>query len=387
MSVFKLLSWSSSLLVIGRAASFNVCVIGDGIAGTLASVALARRGHGVTIFEQRSDNPIEESRNNNIVLTQRGINALQRFEVPFLHRGVEIKQILAHTSIGKTATRRALFSVSIDRNDLVECIREYAESLGVSVKRSTLHTIDFKENTAYLDHGSHRYDMLVGADGTNSRVRSSLKICDPAFDFLEKHDERKFKTFELSNAEMRLIDGYDDTWKTSFHVWQDEAMEADIVAPPTLGGGITASYISTSGLDLDRFPRVFNSMEWFRSHNLKLQRPRSQKSVYCSHVGIGNVVLLGDAGHAMCDSLGQGVNAALEDSVFLDRCATMRLGPIELSSMYNKARLEDAHAVCKLSEMGFGGSDRSNRGRSHDAMIYIGNHDISYGEILRIVNE
>lgn len=387
MRIFKTLGWASALLVVHRVASFNVCVIGNGPSGTLAAIAMARRGHDVTVFEQRPDNPVQDSRDYNLVLTQRGMNALERFEVPFLHKSVHIHQILAHTSRGKTDSRKALPSVSINRNDLIKCMKDCAENLGVSIHESTLHTIDFKENTVYLGNGSHKYDMLVGADGVHSRVRSSLRICDPLFDLTEKFDRRQFKTFGLSNAEMRRMDGYDDTWKSSFHVWQDDSMEADLVCPPTLEGGVTASYISAADLDLNRFPGVFNSMEWYRSHDLKFQRPRSQKSVYCSHVGIGNVVLIGDAGHAMCASLGQGVNAALEDCVVMDMCSKTRLDPSQMASMYNKVRIDDAHAVCELSEIGFGSSDRSNRGRSHGAMIYIGNHDISYDEILRIVKE
>lgn len=52
-------------------------------------------------------------------------------------------------------------------------MRNVAENVEVSIATSTLHTVDFKSNTVYLDCGPRKYDLLVGADGANSRVRSS----------------------------------------------------------------------------------------------------------------------------------------------------------------------------------------------------------------------
>ena len=104
-------------------------------------------------------------------------------------------------------------------------------------------------------------------------------------------------------------------------------------------------------------------------------------------VYVDNVILVGDACHASLPSLGQGCTAALEDIVYLDACFSAKKSPSveEIVTSYNNIRLGDSHAVTKLSEIGFGNSDRSNRGNVHSAMKYIGKPDISYSEILDII--
>lgn len=46
-------------------------------------------------------------------------------------------------------------------------------------------------------------------------------------------------------------------------------------------------------------------------HSPSMNSPQQQWSTYCSRLAHGRIVLIGDAGHSMWASLGQGVNAAL----------------------------------------------------------------------------
>jgi len=375
--------------------SFNVAIIGTGPAGALAAISLAKKGHTVNVFDQQSVESKDEtcqcgvvsqkeddSRNYNLVLNKRGIDALDRFGVKYSDKSVTIKQILAHRH-DVAWQKQSLETISISRSDLVACIKDAAKDLDITFHHSKLITVDFDSRIAFLENRNQYYDLLIGADGSNSKVRSALRSCNKDFDYDEIVDDRVFKTFKVTKEELSKMKGYDETWGSSFHIWQ--ADDSELICPPSIDGGLTVSYVTKKEFKMGNFPD-FNLGE-FRDKSIEMGRPRVTKSVYCTHVGLDNVILMGDSCHSMIPSLGAGVNAALEDSVYLDACCSTKESPSvdEIVTSYNNIRLRDSHAVTKLSQIGFGNSDRSNRGNVHAAMKYIGNSDISYSEILDIV--
>lgn len=363
--------------------SFNVGIIGTGPAGALAAISLAKRGHTVNIFDQHVFTPEKDFKNYNLVLYKRGMDALSRFGVKYSDKSVDIKQILAHKN-DVASQKRSLESVSISRRDLLDCIKDSAKDLDITFHHSKLITVDFENNIAFLDNCNYNYDLLIGADGSNSKVRSALRSCNQNFDFDEIWDDRGFTTFDITKEELEKFKGYDENWKNSFHIWQDDSGDSELICPPSIGGGITVSYVSKNNFDMSKFPEF--ELERLGVEEIESRKPRVTKSVYCTHAGIGNVLLMGDACHSMIPSLGQGVNAALEDSVYLEACFSSDSVESVVKS-YNNIRLGDSYAVTKLSQIGFGNSDRSDRGNVHSAIKYIGNPDISYSEILDIVND
>lgn len=59
----------------------NYTIIGAGLAGSLMSIMLAKRGHKVKVYEKRPDMRLEEisaGRSINLALSDRGIAALER---------------------------------------------------------------------------------------------------------------------------------------------------------------------------------------------------------------------------------------------------------------------------------------------------------------------
>ena len=375
-----------TLLIFGMltvfADSYSVVIIGGGPSGLLSSISLARKGHTVNVYERLVGEPKSDNKSYNLILSERGTHALDRFDVEYMHKSVDVQNIIRHGMNGGTDSVKCQKSISINRGDLVECIRSTAEASGVYIHKSNFDDMDLKNKEVHLDTGTVGYDLLVGADGANSRVRSSLDTYVSRFSFKEERDDRIFKTFRVEKEDMERINGYEDSWNNGFHVWQGPVSE--LICPPTTSGGITGTFVTKSTFDHHMFPDVFGETDKNRIELLQYRTPKAQKYVYCSHLGIDDVILMGDAAHSMSASLGQGVNAALEDAVCLDRCMAINLHADEMVNTYNNCRVEDAHAVCDISKKAFGNGDRSERGFNvNKMMLYLGRSDISYSDILK----
>jgi len=349
--------------------AFHVGIIGGGPAGAFAGATLAKRGHTVKIFEKNEDVSKEV-----LVLSRRGMSALDKFGVKYDHKCVSIKQHLYHKD-GCVEQQQTLESSSIGRSDLVECIMESVKDLDIEVYNTRLMTLDMGTNFAFLESGNYEYDLLIGADGSGSTVRSTMRACNKEFDFTELVDSRLFKTFEISNEELKKMDNYDISWESSLHMWGEGDCYMRCI--PMKNGGLSVSYISKNPQEtfsLEKFSDV--QLGKFHSNVLENTKARAGRSIYCSHVGMGNVMLVGDSAHTVCPHMEQGVNAALEDSVYMDACLESNENIDDIVSSYNRIRLDDSHSVCKLSELDHG---------SHPALKYIGNSDISYTEILKTI--
>jgi kynurenine 3-monooxygenase len=374
----------------------KVAIVGAGPGGILMAHYLLRRGdqYQVDIYERRSDPrtvPFATSRTFPITLTDRGVLALR--QIPGVEAAVraisaEITGTVFHAQNGKKrVTDRKKSLNTLDRTRLVmvllDTLTQNYLTQNYDSRRLNIHfncactQVDFDTRTVRFQsmetttptdtkaEFSQDYDLLIGADGARSVVRTHFLETE-LFEFEQKYIPNDYKSIFLpcstKPAHINLESGKIHNWRLDdgtalLLVHQpDETMSGVLLFPrqnnQVLGLSTPAAVLS---FFRTHFPEVG---EWMSATEAEafLQRPVSRiVTIRCNRYHQGDsVLLIGDAAHAVSPALGQGCNAALEDVVLFDRLlneTSDQIGPaIEQFTIRRKA---DAHALAELSNNTF----------------------------------
>ena len=222
-------------------------------------------------------------------------------------------------SDGESYTFAGNGMAAIHRRTLLRLLQENADVAGVDVRYAT--------PAPPVEELAARHDLVVGADGTNSAVRSFLEDQTDIGHTVETASA-KFIWF----ATRHLFDGLTFLHRESAHgdfavhgypigadlstfivetdpqTWRRAGLDAFDVTQPA-GPSDEASQQYLAGLfadDIDGDGLVANSSRWA---NFRTRRTRQWS--------VDNVVLLGDAVHTAHFSVGSGTKMAMEDAVEL----------------------------------------------------------------------
>jgi len=320
-------------------------VMGAGLVGSLLSLYLARRGHPVHIFERRPD-PRQtgqlEGRSINLALSDRGWRALEGVGVADDIRqvGIPMYQRLMHDVHGQLTGQpygqdgQAIYSVN--RGHLNRTLLNLAEAqpkvrvsfgqqcLHLDLKAQQLHLLD----TATGQEHTESYTRLFGTDGAFSAVRGAMQKTD-RYDFSQHYLEYGYK-------ELTIEAGPGGSWqieKNALHIWpRGQYM---MIALPNLDGSFNCTLffpfegpesfaaLQTPEQVREFFDRVFPdatalmpnlTQEFFEHPTGSLVTIRCYPWKYDD-----DVLLLGDASHAIVPFYGQGMNAGFEDCTVLNQ--------------------------------------------------------------------
>lgn len=361
----------------GQSSPLNI--VGAGLAGALLAVLLARRGFKITLYDRRPDpreTLAEGGRSINLALAARGIRALERAGVmdrirPLLipMRGRMVHDLSGAVtlqpygqreheviySVGRGALNRVLIEEAA-RYDTVT-IRFNQTCVGANPDRNTLR---FRKSTENADSAATHETQLaptIATDGAGSAVRVSLaasKHVTVREDWLD-HDYKEL-TLPARTAGHVL-----DT--NSLHIWPRGGFM--LIALPNTDGSFTATlFLARTGpnsfaslTDADavtaffrkEFPDTLALMPDL-THDFAANPQGQLGTVHLTpwHVG-GNVLLLGDAAHAIVPFHGQGMNAAFEDCAVLDSLLDRHTDWEPLFAEFSELRRPNAAAIAAMA--------------------------------------
>ncbi|RYU78434.1 FAD-dependent oxidoreductase [Hymenobacter persicinus] len=319
-------------------------IMGAGLVGSLLSLYLAQRGHEVTVYERRADPRkagFVEGRSINLALSDRGWRALEGVGIGDEIRRVAIPMYrrVMHDQQGNLTTQpygqdnQAIYSVSragLNRTllDLAEAdprvhLRFNQQCLGVDLRERQLELRDAETG----QRATHAFRRLFGTDGAYSAVRAAMQRTD-RFNYSQSYLDYGYK-------ELNIEPGPGGEWlleKNALHIWpRGQYM---MIALPNLDGSFNCTLFfpfegekSFAALQTpaqvqaffeEVFPDVVPLMpdltqEYFQNPTGSLVTVRCFPWAFDD-----DVVLLGDASHAIVPFYGQGMNAGFEDCTVLN---------------------------------------------------------------------
>jgi 2-polyprenyl-6-methoxyphenol hydroxylase-like FAD-dependent oxidoreductase len=163
----------------------NVLVVGGGITGTIASIALAQKGLKVTLIEispQWFGVGHGITIQGNALKVLDSIGALNRLNAGFGFSGLNVYDasgaVLAETQMPKTGGEEYPAAMGILRSELQTTLVEMCHELDVEVRLDTemiaFENLENSVNVTFANGSVEEFDFVIAADGIRSKTRNLL---------------------------------------------------------------------------------------------------------------------------------------------------------------------------------------------------------------------
>ena len=319
----------------------HALVIGSGIAGPAAGIALRKAGHDATVFEAYPTLATEVG--YFLTLAGNGMDALTVLgaDGPVRAAATPMPRMEFRSGTGRVlgrldnggAAADGTVSQTILRADLYQALHDEAVRAGVAFaygRRLATITTDDQDGTVtagFADGSTATGDLLVGADGLHSVTRSWLDPAAPRPRYVPILNTGGYARGVEVDAEpgvftmvfgRRAFFGYGR--RPDGEVWwfanppHPTEPTTDQLAALNKGGRWRTHLLDLYAVD--RTPAV--DLIKATAHDLTGWTTYDLPRVPTWHRG--RVVLVGDAAHATSPSSGQGASMALEDAVVLGKC-------------------------------------------------------------------
>lgn len=354
----------------------RIIICGAGLAGCLLAVELAQAGHEVVVVEKRSDPRREGAvggRSINLAISARGLAALDRagLKEAMLKEAVAMPGRQIHVgghSMFQPYSRnpnRAINSMS--RGGLNNALIEAADAFDTVTFHfdSAIEDVDIDATSVRtVDGQTVRGGLIVGADGAFSAVRKTLQKT-PRFNFSQSYLPHGYKELVIPATESGPHQPF-QLEPNALHVWPHGT--SMMIALPNFDGSFTCTlFWPFEGEHSFDTVTPTNVRTFFEKHYPDAARimPTLEKdfaenpsstlvTMRCSPWSRGNVVLIGDAAHAVVPFYGQGANAAFEDcSALADALAAHPGDHRAAIRTFEAARIDNANAIADMAIQNF----------------------------------
>jgi salicylate hydroxylase len=312
--------------------TLRVAIIGAGIGGLAAAVALQCKGIRAEIYEQAT---ILREVGGAIVMRPPSIRLFQEWGIAdqFAQNGVRIHWLEQKFSDGRAMNRMPVPVQTADPTEGWMDITHRADLHSLLLAQLPLASIHLQHKCAsVIDHGnvaeirfvdgtSVQADLVIAADGIHSIVRPSIAADTPVY--AGHHIYRGMVTRENALA---LVD---DT----LSIWIDVERDIDCLLLPLRAGKLVAFDIAMRSTDqlgeswsaTIETNEVLAKMSGFEPALLqmisKTEDPIRATALFdrdpIPRWSTNRTTLLGDAAHPMLPIQGQGANMAIEDAAAL----------------------------------------------------------------------
>ena len=316
----------------------KIAIVGGGIGGLTAALALSQNSHDITVFERSAG--IREigagvliSPNAGRLLHSLGLGAAYSEISVIPHRVVlrrwEDDSIIRATDIDESfLSQHQVPLANIARNELVEILGDgVSDRANVELKFST-HVVEVEPGelssvVLFSDGASQSFDIVIGADGIHSIVRPCVGGIDKprfsrsaAYRALVPRSAVEDLPIEVTN---RMGP---DRHVVSYFIGRNRShLNLVCISPED-------SWKSESWTEQGTMEDLYSRFEGWSPEFLSLlgrvEEPVFRWALYdrepLEQWGLGTTTLLGDACHPMLPFMAQGSCQAIEDAVVLARC-------------------------------------------------------------------
>lgn len=373
----------------------HAVIVGNGLAGPLLAVLLARDGWRVSLYERRGDpraQGYQGGRSINLALSARGLAGLAAAGLESMVRERDLIRMpgrMMHGVDGKLTfqpyskdPKDAINSVS--RGGLNRTLIEAAAACaGVELHFDyTCVDADVAAGAAMFRRGDGSQvrvqgDLLVGADGAFSPIRGAMEKTD-RFEYSQTYLGHGYKELHIpsavtqrrSDAATQKGDLDRDLFAMepgALHIWPRGG--AMMIALPNRDGSFTCTLFwpfegEHSFANLRSEAEVLAHFKQWYGDAVSLMPTLASdfmRNPTSSLVTVrcfpwhreGKTVLVGDAAHAIVPFYGQGINCGFEDCVELAKCLRERGDQREALDAYQAARKPNADAIAEMAVANF----------------------------------
>ena len=325
--------------------SKRAIVVGSGIAGLSAAIALAESQFDVTVLERSKQADVDQGAG--ISIASNGLDALAELglkgEVQRAGKSTRIGSVYtdAGLRLAKPTTTGAGRVIGIHRNTIRQLLAERAEDLGVSIEYGK----DIRSDADLPDT-----DLIIGADGIRSNVR---KWSYP----------RVRPDYSGSTCWRGVVDA-DELTPKALEVWVGRGLEAGIMpidgnraywyistrAPmgATSDNEAAAAALAIGHVDSPIYEHVLATDPAVVRRDDTYYLPTGLKRFTSTRTGTPTI-LVGDAAHAALPNAGQGASQAFEDAATLKILLERHSNVDDLLAAYDEHRVGRAQKMQQLS--------------------------------------